>query len=55
MNSYIVKELKNGRYVLCKVLNEYDNKKEADEDLINIATSNITEKKLLEEYNNKKR
>ena len=54
MNSYIVRELKNGKYILCKILNEYDNKKEADDNMVKVATKKITEKELLKEYNDKK-
>jgi hypothetical protein len=54
MNSYIVKELKNGKFILCKILNEYDNKKEADTDMVKVATKKITEEELLEEYSKKK-
>ena len=53
MNSYTVTELKNGKYILCKILNEYDNKIEADTDLIKVATKKINEKELLKEYANK--
>ena len=54
MNSYIVRELKNGKFILCKILNEYDNKKEADLNMIKVVTKNKTEKELLKEYNEKK-
>lgn len=54
MNSYIVRELKNGKFILCKILNEYDNKKDADTDMVKIATKNIAEKELLKEYDKKK-
>ena len=54
MNSYTVTELKNGKYILCKILNEYDNEKDADTDMVKVATKKITEKELLKEYNEKK-
>ena len=54
MNSYIVKELKNGKFILCKILNEYDNKEEADTDMVKVATKSISEKELLKEYSEKK-
>ena len=53
MNSYTVTELKNGKYILCKILNEYDNEKDADTDMIKVVTKNKTEKELLKEYNDK--
>lgn len=55
MNSYKVDELKNGKYVLVKILNEYENKKDADTDLIKVTTKNKTEKELLKEYEEKKK
>lgn len=55
MDSYITRELRNGKYILCKVLNEYDNKKDADKDLVKVATRAITENELLKEYNIKKK
>ena len=53
MNSYTVTEMKNGKYILCKILNEYDNKKDADIDMVKVVTKNKTEKELLKEYNDK--
>ena len=53
MNSYTVMEMKNGKYALVKILNEYDDKKDADTDMIKVATKNKTEKELLKEYNDK--
>lgn len=55
MNSYKVDELKNGKYVLVKILNEYDNKKEADTDLVKVVTKKISEKELLKNYNEQKK
>lgn len=53
MNSYTVMEMKNGKYALVKILNEYDDKKDADTDMIKVVTKNKTEKELLKEYNDK--
>jgi hypothetical protein len=55
MNSYKVDELKNGKYVLVKILNEYENKKDADMDLVKVVTKKISEKELLKEYSNQKK
>lgn len=55
MNSYTVTTMKNGKYILCKILNEYDNKKDADIDMVKVVTKNTTEKELLKEYVNKKK
>lgn len=40
-------------YKLCKILNEYDNKEDADKDLIQLLTYNKTEKELLKDYSKK--
>lgn len=53
MNSYTVTEMKNGKYILCKILNEYDNEKEADSNMIKVVTKKISEKDLLKEYEEK--
>lgn len=53
MNSYTVKELRNGKYILCKILNEYDSKEDADKDMVKVVTKNKTERELLKEYNTK--
>jgi hypothetical protein len=55
MNSYKVDELKNGKYVLVKILNEYENKKDADIDLIKVVTKKVSEKELLKEYEKNKK
>lgn len=55
MDSYTVTEMKNGQYILCKILNEYDNKKDANTDMIKVVTKKITEKELLKEYDKKKK
>lgn len=54
MNSYTVTKMKNGQYILCKILNEYDSEKEADNDLIKVTTKKISEEELLKEYSEKK-
>ena len=53
MNSYTVIEMKNGEFALCKILNVYDDKKDADIDMVKVVTKNKTEKELLKEYNDK--
>ena len=53
MNSYTINKMPNGKYILCKILNEYDNKKDADIDMIKVVTKNKTEKELLKEYEKK--
>ena len=53
MNSYTVNEMKNGKFILCKILNEYDNKKDADMDMVKVVTRKLNEKDLLKEYEEK--
>ena len=42
-----------GKYMICKVLNEYDNEKEADDDMVKLLTHEISEKDLLKEFSKK--
>lgn len=51
MESYTTYKLENGKYILCKILNEYDTRKEADKDMVYVATKKITETELLRIYN----
>jgi hypothetical protein len=44
----------NGKFQLCKVLNEYDNINEANAHLIKLLTSKLTENEVLKLYNDKK-
>ena len=53
MNSYTVNKMPNGKYILVKILNEYDNEKEAELNMIKLVTKKITEKELLKEYEKK--
>jgi len=46
---YIMHSTTTGKYMICKVLNEYDNKKEADKDMVKLLTHEISEKDLLKE------
>lgn len=41
------------RFLLCKILNEYNNEAEADQDLTNLLTDKKSEKDLLKEYSKK--
>lgn len=54
-NGYYLQELKNGKSILCKILCEYDKgeKKEAEEDLINLLSKNTTEKEIIKKSNKK--
>ena len=33
-----------GKYMICRVLNEYENEKEADDDMVKLLTHEISEK-----------
>lgn len=52
-NRYHVDEMTNGVYQVVKTLNIYDTKKEADYDLISLATGHITEEELLNKLKEK--
>lgn len=43
----------DNRYLLVKVLNEYQTEKEAEKSLVDLLTDKVTEKKLLKEYGKK--
>ena len=55
IKTYTVNQLKNGQYVLVKVLGEYENEIEANDNLIEVVTGGKTEKELLREYAKKKK
>lgn len=44
----------HGNFELCKLLNEYDNEKEANADLMKLLTHKATEKDILKDYSAKK-
>jgi len=44
----------NGNFELCKILNEYDDEEKANEDLLKLLSSKVTEKTILKDYSNKK-
>jgi len=50
---YIIHSTTTSKYMICRVLNEYDNEEEADEDMIKLLTHKITEKDLLKEFSKK--
>ena len=50
---YYIDTLENGKINLVKVLNSYDNKEDAKEDLIKLSMGKIKEKDLLKQYSSK--
>jgi hypothetical protein len=50
---YIIHSTSTGEYTICRVLNEYDNKEEAKNDLIDLLTHKISEKDMLKEFTKK--
>jgi ABC-type metal ion transport system substrate-binding protein len=51
---YVIHTTSNKRYMVCKILNEYEDKEEAHKDLVALLTKKKTEKALLKEFNSKK-
>ncbi|NLX63505.1 MAG: hypothetical protein GX022_01815 [Clostridiaceae bacterium] len=50
---YIIHSTSTGQHMICRVLNEYKNENEAEEDLIKLLTHKISEKDLLKEFTKK--
>ena len=50
---YIMHSITTGEYMICRVLNEYDNEKEADDDMVKLLTHKISEEDLLKEFSKK--
>lgn len=51
-NRYHIDKITNGTYQVVKTLNIYDTEEEATEDLISLATGEVTEEELLEKLKN---
>ena len=49
---YIINEVSKNKFQLCKVLNEYDSQKAANNDLIGLLTKRETETTILKKYTN---
>lgn len=53
IKKYYVDKLTNGKITLVKVLNEYNSKEEAKEDLFKLVTGNKKEREILKDYSKK--
>ncbi|GCD12625.1 hypothetical protein [Clostridium tagluense] len=47
---YVIKEVHENKFQLCKVLNEYETDKEVTDDLKRLLADEITEKDLLKDF-----
>ena len=52
-NVYLIHKMGEGKYKLCKVLNEYDDIEKANDDLVKLLTDQVTECKLLKKFSKK--
>jgi len=50
---YIINEVNEHKFQICKVLNEYDTLEGADNDLLKLLTNRGSENELLEKFNKK--
>jgi len=50
---YIINKVSEGKFQVCKVLNEYDSLHSANTDLVGLLTKNVNENELLEKFNEK--
>lgn len=51
---YFIHSLEDGQCIIAKVLNSYNTKDEAIDNMLKLSTGKIKEKKLLKEYSKKK-
>ena len=49
---YFIRETPGGSRELCKILNRYDNAKDANKDLIDLLTNKTNESAILKKYKN---
>jgi len=50
---YIINEVNEHKFQICRVLNEYDSLEDADDDLLKLLTNKRSENDLLEKFNDK--
>jgi hypothetical protein len=51
-NGYLIHQTEN-KFIICKILNEYNSQQEANNDLVDLLTKKKKEDDLLKEFNNK--
>jgi ABC-type metal ion transport system substrate-binding protein len=51
--TYILHKVTDTKYTICRVLNEYNSKQDADAELVKLLTHKKTEEELLKEYTKK--
>ena len=50
---YVIHTKKNGKVLLCKILNDYDNAQDANDDMNKLLTNQKTEEDILKEFTKK--
>lgn len=49
-SGYLIHEFENGKYAICKIINEVDNKDAALEVLLNLLNGSMTEQEIQSKY-----
>ena len=53
IKGYVIHKSAENNYSVCRILNEYESREEAQDDLYALLAKNITEKDLLKKYSKK--
>ena len=54
IKGYVIHKTSEDNYSVCRILNEYESRKEAKEDLVKLLANNMTDKQLLKKYSKKR-
>ena len=54
IEGYVIHKSAENNYSVCRILNEYESREEAQDDLYALLAKNITEKDLLNKYSKKR-